>query len=267
MKPRKNWTSGENHLIPHTMGHGPIIETAIFPDNVNLRVMYRTKEEVLRSILPPGIELVGEPVISFIYRHSEKLDWLINSEQNSLGISVNAIYNGKQDQVEGDYIPVLWENDPMAVILGREIFGVPKLCADITNPICLEDSWRVLLSEAGRPLIEIEMRNLQPVDGEMLDNIRKMGEKRYILGWKQVPSVDSSSAELTYATHFPIPSNIEKAWSGEPKVTIFETDPDVNMWTHPIVSTIRNIPLEECLGAILVRGPMEIIASKCRALK
>lgn len=267
METTRHWTVENCHLMPHTMGPRPLFETCLFPDNFSFRVSYRTEAEALMEILPPGMEPAGVPVISFIYRHSEKVGWVPGGEFNALGVQVDVIYRGKTDEVEGSYPPVIWENDPMAVILGREIFGVPKLCADITNPISVDDGWRGLLSEAGRPLIEIKINNLIPIEGEKLEAARAYARTRKILGWKQFPTINMRGTELGYTTCYPGPSEIDEAWSCDGEVNLFETDPDIHVWTHDIMGKLRNLPRLEYLGAALATGKSELQPSKSRILR
>ena len=267
MEPTKNWTLGDSSLVPHRMGPRPVLEKALFPDNFNIRISYRTERDALIPLLPPGIEPAGDPIVHFAYRHSEKLDWVCSSELNVIGMCVDAVYRGERDQEAGAYWPALWENDPMAVILGRELFGVPKLCADVSNPIQGEHGCRALLSEAGRPLIEMRIRDLSPIEGEALAGVRGIAEKASVLGWKQFPTVNGRETELGYATHLPGPIRIEQAWIGSGDVRIFEPDPDVNMWNHSIIETLQALPLSECLGASLSRGSSEHQIGAARALR
>lgn len=258
MNSNTHWTNENSHLMPHTMGKRPMFGTSSFPDNFSFRVSYRTELDALMEILPPGMVPVGEPVISFIYRHSEKVDWVPGGEFNALGAQINVIFKGKEGEVEGSYPPVVWENDPMAVILGREIFGVPKLCADITNPISMDGGWRGLLSEGGLPLIEVKISNLVPILGKKLDAARAIAKTRKIFGWKQFPTIDMRGVELGYATCYPGPSGIDEAWSCDGEVVLFETDADIHVWTHSIMGKLRGIPLLECLGGTLITGPSEL---------
>jgi hypothetical protein len=68
----------------------------------------------------------------------------------------------------------------MAVVLGREIFGVPKLYAEIAGPVRVNDNWRARMSEAGRALIEIA--KLSPIKGQALKGLRRKSPRAHVLG-------------------------------------------------------------------------------------
>lgn len=248
------------------MGPRPVFEKSLFPDNIYIRVTYSTEREALLPLLPEGMEPL-EPKISFVYRHSERVDWVLGGELNLMGIRVDAVYRGEEKEFTGSYMPALWEDDFMAVLLGRELFGIGKLYADLSNPIIVDRNYRACLSEGGRPLIEIQISNLKPIVGEKLSMIQEFAKNTSALGWKQFPTADMTGIELGHAIHYPSPSTITEAWSGNGAVTLFDVDPAIHIWTHPIMETIKAVPLHECLGATLSRGSSEICLSECRVLR
>ena len=44
---------------------------------------------------------------------------------------ISSKFNGEVHQIAGDYIPVMFENQTMPILGGREYLGVPKIYADI----------------------------------------------------------------------------------------------------------------------------------------
>lgn len=264
---KKSWALGDSHLMPHTMGLRPVFEKSQFPENIYIRVTYRTDREALMALLPEGMEPVGEPKISFVYRHSERVDWVLGGELNLVGVRIDAVFKGKNGDASGAYMPALWEDDFIAVILGRELFGIAKLYADISNPIIVDGNYRALLSEDGRPLIEIKISNLKPIEGEKLTMLQSFAKNTHALGWKQFPTADMMGVELGHVVHYPSSSTITEAWSGDGEVTLFDIDPQIHIWTHPIMKVLKAVPLHECLGASLSRGSSEICLSECKTVQ
>jgi hypothetical protein len=223
--------SKRTNLMPHMMGQGPLIEKGIFGENTILSISYLTEKEPLLAFLPPGIQPANDPIVTFHYRHSEKVSFLGNGELNLLGVYVPVIYKGKSDQESGVCCPVLWENNTMAIILGREVMGAPKLYGNITNPVNVNGVWRALLSEDGRPLME-----------------------------------NGIDTEISHATYYQLPERLNRAWTGEGEVTLFETEPDINYWTDHIMKSLRTLPLIRCISVFMMKSSGEHLIFKGRAL-
>jgi hypothetical protein len=266
MQMTKNEDVSKTNVMPHMLGRGPLLEKAVFGKHTMLSVSYLTDMEALLALLPPRVYPANDPVISINYRHSEKVQFLGGGELNLVGVYVPIIYKGEKDQEIGVYCPVLWEDNTMAIILGREVMGAPKLYGNITNPICFNDVWRALLSEQGRPLIEIKVCNLVPVEGDRLKEMQQQALKRTYIGWKHIPKENGIDTEVSHATCYPLPERLEKAWTGEGEATFFETDPDVNYWIDPIMKSLRTLPLIKCLSAFMTEGSGEHLISEGRAL-
>ena len=262
----KNWRLGNNNVMPILVGDGPVLKTPVFPENLIISVSYLTEMDALEAMLPPGFRVDGDSIVSFVYRQSRDVAWTVGGVLNLVGMSMPAIFEGKTDRKKGTYWPALWENDTMAVVLGREIFGVPKLYAEISDPVRVNDTWRTRMSEAGRALIEIEIAKLRPIKGKALAAIQRKAQRAHVLGWKHIPTPDARGAELEYATYYHSPNEVEEAWAGEGGVTFHPTDAEVNIWTHHIMETLRAIPLHQCLGAVMIRGSGEHRLSRGRKL-
>ena len=136
----KNWRLGNSNVMPILVGQAPVLKTPVFPDNTIISVTYLSEPDALAAMLPPGFRLVGEPMVNFVYRQSRDVAWTVGGVLNLVGVSMAAEYRGQKDRKAGNYWPALWEDDAMAVILGREIFGVPKLYADISGPVRVNGS-------------------------------------------------------------------------------------------------------------------------------
>jgi hypothetical protein len=251
------WEPGRNNLMPHMVGHAPVMRTAFFPDNLIFRASYVTDRKALQSMLPPGVSVSGEPVITFMYRHSRSLDWVLGGELNAVGACVAASFTGEKESASGTYWPFLWESDPMAVILGREIFGAPKLHATINNPHVIGGVWRQYVSEAGRPLLELEWRKSKPIEGDELQRLQRQGSQACVLGWKHIPTADLRSAVVSRATLVPSPSRITHAWRAEGEIKVHQVGRHTNFWTSAVMHALNSLPLLECLGAVLTEGSVE----------
>jgi acetoacetate decarboxylase len=256
----------QNNMMPHLLGGLPSIETIYFPDNLIFRSSYLTDEAALMRMLPPGLRPAGEPIVTYMYRHAENLAWIVGGEANIFGIYVTCTFKGKKDEVTGAYWPVLWEDDTMATVLGREVLGVAKLHAEITNPLCIDGVWHVDASEGGRPFASMRLGNFKPMATDKLEAIQKQALGAGVIGWKHIPSPDFKKADVSYGIYMRSPNQIKEAWAGEAELTLHETDPQFQMWSHPVIETLRTLPLKKNLGAVMLRGTGEHRVSQAVAI-
>jgi hypothetical protein len=233
------------------------LDIARFPDNFIIRLTYRSERRALEGVLPAGLQPAGEPLITFMYRHSRNVDWVPAGQLNAFGATISVTYRGAQDEVSGAYWPFLWEDDAMAVILGREVFGVAKLYADISNPQLREGVWHGRLSEGGRPLIDLSFTEQHQADGAQLEALREQARQARVIGWKHIPSPNMKSADLSYPTLFQSPNQIRAAAFGRGAVHIHVPDPIVNLWNRHVIEALRSIPLLELVQAVRLDGSGE----------
>ena len=267
LKPGIGRRIGENNMMPHLLGGGPCLDTVFFPDNLIFRVSYLTDERALMRMLPPGIKPAGEPIVTFMFRDARQLDWVAGGVAKLFGIYVPARFKGKRDDVRGAYWPVLWENDTMATVFGREVLGVAKMHAEISSAVCHDGIWRVQVSDAGGMLFSLRLGNFVTMAAEKFKSLRQEALSAGVIGWKHIPSPDFSGTDLSYGIHMPSPSKIEEAWTGDADLTFHDTDPQVQIWSHQIMQTLRRLPLKKNLGAVMLKGTGEHRVSKARVVQ
>lgn len=90
-----------SHLMPHTLGRGPELTTFVMPDNFMIRLSYLSEAAALQAVLPQGLKLRAEPIITFMYRHSENLSWVPGGELNAFGAAIAVSFHGEHDQADG----------------------------------------------------------------------------------------------------------------------------------------------------------------------
>lgn len=261
-----NFRHRPGNFIPHTLGEVPALETAEFPRELVISVSFLTDFEALSALLPNGIVIADEPILNFRFRYSDGITWGLGGDHNAIGVSVPVKYEASDGVYLGIHWLALWEDDPMAVILGREQFGVAKLCADIHTQLDVAGKWRAVLSEEARPMIEITFSDRRPIEGESLISIQERARKGAVIGWKQIPNVHNTEPVVSHPTYFPHVVKVDQAWSGVGQVHIFETDPEIHIWPHHIVEAIRSLPLHKCVGSFMTKGSAKLLISEGRIL-
>jgi acetoacetate decarboxylase len=259
--------ASNNNLMPHMLLSRFVLRDVTYPHSQVFKVSYRSSRDALENLLPQGMRLAGEPVIHFLARHGKDLDWIVGGHANIFGVYVTAEYRGRNETVSGAYWPVLWEDDTMATIMGRELIGVAKMHADVSAPWRLGSEWRVDMSDRGHPLATLRVRSLRPMPEDMLAANRRAAAEASVLGWRQIPSLQGSEPALAHAVHLRSPTKIERAWVGEGEVQFHHADPAVHIWNAPILDLLRQVPLLEPVTATMSEGSGEHRLSGMRAIE
>jgi acetoacetate decarboxylase len=97
-----------------------VLAKPAFLEGRTLTVTYLTRPEIIRAVLPPPLEPVGEPLVS--------VGVGTFGSSNCVGafaggwVDVRAKYNG----IEANYCLAMPMSTDVAIIFGRELFGEPK---------------------------------------------------------------------------------------------------------------------------------------------
>jgi hypothetical protein len=98
-----------------------------------MTVSYLTRRAQAEKILPPGMALRGEPVVSVSLSFFKNLYWLAGRGYGIVYVDLPVTYTGKSETIAGAFCPVMWEGLADACLTGREELGFPKLFADIPD--------------------------------------------------------------------------------------------------------------------------------------
>lgn len=133
---------------------------------------FLTDFDQLTQLLPPGMVLEGEPVVTVEILYLSELGWLAGRGYTSLGIKMPVICKGKTETVRGPFLAVLWENRADPIITGREELGYSKLFCDIDPPAILGNRRRFVASWEGHRFFEMELSDITPASpqSERSDN-------------------------------------------------------------------------------------------------
>lgn len=129
---------------------------------------FLTRRESLEELLPEGMQVEGEPVLTVSCTVLDRLDWLGGHGYNLIVVGIPAAFHGTRDHAVGSFLPVVWENMCEPIIAGRELLGWSKIYADIPEPELSETSATASASWKGFRFLDLEVANLKPVAPETL---------------------------------------------------------------------------------------------------
>jgi hypothetical protein len=166
-----------------------------------LTLRFTSTAEALGELLPPGLELAGEPVVTVEYTELSDVPWLAGRGYDTFAIKLPARFEGRQDRVTGSFVAVVWENMADPIITGRDELGYAKLFADLSSEPDGAGGHRCVASWDGHTFAELELEGITdvapgpaPAQGDGVMNFRYVpavdaGAEPDAMGPVLIPSV------------------------------------------------------------------------------
>lgn len=246
-------------------------EGTLYRDVLSLSVTYAAPAEKIESLLPEkfrvGAEPASEPLVTVYYARNRNVDWLAGGGYNLLGLDVAATYCGERDRVSGNYCVILWENMTEPILAGREIAGVPKVHADITDPMWDGQRLWVRASKNGRPIVEVELADLQPYNEEQVKQFQESARRGNWMGWRYIPRIGGPGAEISQATVFPSSSEYRSVDSAKGTVRFFPSNFAENPTQYRLINLLCELKALEYRWAFRTQGAIRLLPGQVRVLR
>lgn len=123
-------------------------------------VRYRTDPAAIAKLVPKPLEPLGDGIVTAFVGDI----WQIGGpgEYHEGGISVGVRYNG----VTGGYMPFLLTSTDDALLVGREVFGMPKLLCDEGHVWVDGNARRGSLVRRGEEILSLGVNLERRIEGE-----------------------------------------------------------------------------------------------------
>lgn len=258
------------YMMPaHFGGHVPAPEATgdtMYHDVTNVAVGYVTDQKMLEQYVPDSFEIL-QPVLSVAASTNRGCDWLAGRSYNIISVSLPFVKFKGNEEVEGSYCLVLWEDLTHPILTGREQTGVPKIYADIEDTRLFLKRWASSASTFGTTFMNISLDNVREASDEEVAAMNAQKTIGNMMAWRYIPNIGRPGAALSHATLFPQqPGDTVKAWYGEPQVTwnavTFEQSPT----QHHIINALAELPILEYRFGIAINGPHTLKSGIAREL-
>ena len=153
------------------------------------------------------------------------------------------------------------------MIRGRELLGVPKLLAEVPDPVREGGDWRVAARENDRVLLQMEIQTTQEQDPDSLTRLNAEDAAQPLLGWRYIPNVDGVGAALSHATLVGRERCFQRAWSGEGLVRYGDLTWERNPASADIIEALKTLVVREYTGSWITLGSMTITRALNRVLR
>jgi acetoacetate decarboxylase len=179
-----------------------------------LNLVYRSDPDAMRELLPECFQLADDPVVSVLFIEYGGVDFMAGMGYHLASVSISARFDGTQDSVAGNYVIVMFEDDALPIILGREGSGIPKVGADIFMRQTPAGLLRGDVSLWGNQLISLELTELKEQNRLVRSQATKQINKIPMLGYKYIPTFDGPP-DASYPTTLWGDSKIDRLWLGK----------------------------------------------------
>jgi len=247
----------ERYMMPAHFGPMPQGEKSSgwYHDVTMMVVPYLTDREKLAAMLPHPFEVGEQPVVTVVYACSKDVDWLAGRGYNLIAVTASAVFKGENEQLEGQYSLVWWENLADAILSGRELTGIPKIFADIPDHSVTDGLWQTNASHFGNDILNMSVNHLRvPTAEEMAAAQVAQEGKDHPMGWRYLPRVGGFGAAISQPTTFPSESVYTGAWIGEGSLEWNHLTWEQNPTQCHIVNALSDLPILEYLPAMVTTG-------------
>ncbi len=240
---------------------------SLYGEVTEISISYLTDREKLLAYLPEPFDIEGPPILTVSCSSNRKITWLAGGAYSICAVRVKATYRGEVDTITGNYSLVVWEDLTDPILTGRELQGVPKVFGDIEEPSSFNGIWRSRLSNRGKTILELQAEGLTQLEGETLSQYGQKVAKGSMLGWKYIPNETGSAPLVSYATDFPVSTNVVEAWSATCKLTWHSLLWQENPTQAHIVNALSELPVAEIVSCNVTKSSKVLHSGSVRRLR
>jgi len=247
----------ERYMMPAHFGpmHQDENTSGWYRDVTMMVVPFLTDRDKLAAYLPAPFTVGEQAIVTVAYAQSKDVDWLAGRGYNLIAVTASVVFNGENEQLEGQYSLVWWENLADAILSGREMTGIPKIFADITNHSITDGEWQTHVSHFDNRILDMSVKNLRlPTPEEIEANQSALEGKDHPMAWRHIPGVGGFGASLSEPTTFPSESVYTGAWIGEGKIDWNHLSFKQNPTQYHIVNALADLPVLAYLPAMVTTG-------------
>ena len=246
-KPEKDFT----YLMPvHFGGSKFNPEDILLMKATALSISYETDGEILENFIPEGFEFLSHEV-QILFSKFTEINWMVGGQYNLINVAAPVRFNGKDEELEGAYTLVVWENKTAPILGGREQTGIPKIYADIEDLHILKPNYATTVSYEGNTFLNMDFEATGNIAGTELEEIRSQFSVLNTIGWRYIPKVGAPGAELSQFILYPQGMDIKTAQKGKGNLKWTELTPMQNPSQWWIVNSLAALPIKKITQSIL----------------
>jgi acetoacetate decarboxylase len=200
-----------------------------------------TDSEAIRWMLPRHFAPAERPVVTFMHQALHNVDYMRGRGYNLLNVAVSATFESDGGTLHAPFPLVIWENNTMPIIAGRELHGNPKIYGDVSDLAEQDGQLSFNVAEYGAALITGRVTALQEATPDRVARTNAGAADARFFGWKNIPSADGGT-DVDYATLIRGASRFDRVWSGQGHLEIHAPTPDEAPYSSEVVQALAQLP-------------------------
>jgi acetoacetate decarboxylase len=228
-------------------------------DVTSMAVGFLTNAEQLETLLPEGkgLSLRGDPVVTVACVYQGGVAWLAGRGYNLITVTFPVRFEGKNDEVQGRFGAVVWENMYEPIASGRESLGWSKIYAEIPQYRMLGNTVHCAASWDGTSFLELSVSNLKQLsDDELRERAKDMPRDDGSIQYKYIPRTASpGEADADYLT---LSTNrgarvatVKGVWAGDGTFEFNHvTWEEIPTMAH-IINTLADLEVKEVVSGVM----------------
>jgi 3-hydroxybutyryl-CoA dehydrogenase len=231
-----------------------------YKDVTTMNVRYLTDREQLQALLPHPFKVAEEALVTVTYAQSRDVDWLAGRGYNLISVNAAVVFEGDEEELEGSFALVVWENLADPILSGRELTGIPKIFADIDDHTITDGEWRCGASHFGSAIVDLSIRDLTAPTAEQIAAAQaEEASKDNPMAWRYIPAVGGFGAAISEPTIYPSKNVITEAQIGEGHIEWHRLTWEQNPTQFHIVNKLADLPVLEYQPAIVTNGSTNLL--------
>jgi hypothetical protein len=243
----------ERFDMPTVFGPSLIPARSVWGRVDMVSISFTTTRAAARSLVPTGIEVSGdEPVVTVSRMTYDQTDYLAGGGYNEVTVGISAVGEFEGARITGNFMPVVWVDEVVPLVIGREFLGYAKVHGTIPEVHAGSGTAAFELRERESLLLSGMVSELMPVDPNRLDAMRRAAAEVTVFGWKYIPGFNAPDAD--YPTRIPLRFDWTAAQSGVGTLAF-----DAPSWEQApvgsrIVAALAELPVLKYRHALVATG-------------
>jgi len=241
--------SSKIYLMPLIMG--PIADREklvglVYGEVQYVSLQYQTDPNAIQALLPDCYQPAEKPIVTVMFGYYNSVDFMAGGGYCIAAVLLAARFDGEKDHVEGDYVLVMFEDDTLPIIRGREKWGIPKVYADISPVKTMPNGHlRCETSLWGRLVFGMDLEPLKKQNALVRSVASKRINERPLLGYKYIPCLDGPP-DASYPTVLRSDTKLEEWWLGKSGQIFFGDagEEDIGMGKK-VVDALKTLPIRQ----------------------
>ena len=251
-----------SYMMPAHFGPRPFSPKASgwYRDVTTMVIPYITDRDKLAAYLPEPYTVAEEAVVTVTYACNKGVDWLAGHGYNLIAVSAAVVFNGEEEQLEGDFTLVMWENLTDPILTGRELQGIPKIYADFQDHSVIAHEWHTNAGHFCHKIPDMFVTNLRAPTPEEVEAYAKAAEgKDNPMAWRYLPGVSGFGQSVSEATTFPSETTLTETLVGQGHVDWQHLTWEQNPTQFHIVNALADLPILGYLPSVVAKGSTNLL--------